>query len=150
LYLPVFPAHLPTRDRSDTRASDIFERRSDPTWRCMLKRLCWLTARAKSHTCAFEDHKMQKKILFLCLSCLLLSGSAALAQPGPGPGAVFGAAVLGGVVGGAIVSGPRPVYVAPPPAYYYPPPPRYYYPPPGYYYPPPPAYYPPPRWHYRW
>lgn len=87
---------------------------------------------------------MRKKIIALSLCSLLLSAGVAFAHPywGPGPGAYLGAAVLGGVVGGAIAASaapPRTVYVAPPPPAYYPPPPGYYYPPPpGYYYPPPP------------
>jgi hypothetical protein len=104
----------------------------------------------------FEDRFMQKKIVALSLCALLLSASAAFAQPrwgprpygpGPGVGVAIGAGIVGGVVGGLLAAPyyapPPPVYVAPPPPYYYPPPPGYYYPPPPprYYYPPPP-----PRW----
>ena len=93
----------------------------------------------------FEVSEMQKKIIALCLGCLLFSAGMAFAHP-PGPhwgprrgyggGAVLGAAVLGGVIGGALAASAPPP--PPPPVYYYPPPP----PPPAYYYPPPPpAYY---------
>ena len=91
--------------------------------------------------------------------CLAIAGQASAHGRGPGP-AFFGA-VVGAVVGGAIISNSyarEPVYVQgpppPPPVVYYQPAPVYEYrvvePRPVYYGPPPPpgGYYygPPPRW----
>lgn len=61
----------------------------------------------------------------LC-GCLAVAGPAAAHSNGD---AFAVGAVVGAVVGGAIVAGsaPYPYYAPPPPAYYYPPPPPVYY-----------------------
>ncbi|MCY1287076.1 hypothetical protein D9M68_431240 [compost metagenome] len=86
---------------------------------------------------------MLSRLPHLVLLCGSLTLAGGVAAHGSNSDAVLIGAVVGAVIGGAVVaSSPPPVYVQPAPVGYYPPPPAYYYPPPAAYYPPPVYYQP--------